>query len=180
MFMKTLCGLASVAKSVQLHVMKIEGSDNFQVVIQPSLELAEKHPALAQPLMITESVDKLEAEVITALTRFTPMLESAKANLEQVQSNLEAAVKAARDKAANKKPPSTPSTATTKPAGTGSNTTNGVKPAAPMQKAADSAPDLFGQAPTNETSQTAPESQELPFTGTDDEEDDNLPDFPGM
>ncbi|MDT8992817.1 PRTRC system protein E [Curvibacter sp. APW13] len=174
MFLKTLCDLAMVADSVQLHVMKIQGSDQFQVVIQPSLALAEKHPALAQPLMVTETADKLEAEVVTALTQFTPMVDTAKANLAQIQSSLDAALQAARDKAANKKP-----TAPATKAG-GGTTTSAVKPTTPMQKPTESAPDLFGPTPSASSTQQDAGTSEPVMAGTGDDDDDDLPGFPGM
>jgi PRTRC genetic system protein E len=175
MFMKTLCDLAKVAKGVQFHVLQLEG-DNFQVVIQPSLALAEKHPALAQPLMVTETSDKIEAEVIQALTTYTPMLTQASNNLEQIQSELDAAAKAARDKGAKKLPPAAKPTPKE-----GSNTTNGVKPAAPMQKPAESAPDLFGPTPATVDAQEGAGTPEPAIAegGGEDDEDD-LPSFPGM
>lgn len=176
MFMKTLCDLAKVAKGVQLHVLQLDG-DNFQVVIQPSLALAEKHPALAQPLMVTETSDKIEAEVIQALTAYTPMVTQASNNLEQIQKELDAAAKEAREKGAKKLPPAA------KPVHKeGSTTTNGVKPQAPMQKPADSAPDLFALSPTVQETQESPQTQEpvTVATGGDDLDDDELPGFPGM
>lgn len=173
MLMKTLCDLAKAAKGVQLHVLQLDG-DNFQVVIQPSRALAEKNPALALPLMVTESSDKLEAEVIKALTQYTPMLSQASNNLEQIQSELEAAAKAAREKGAKK--PNTPAKPASKE---GSNTTNGVKPSAPMQKATESAPDLFGSATAVEETPQATGAQQS-VVGDDDEDEDDLPQLPGM
>lgn len=173
MLVNTLCGLAEVAQSVQLHVMKV--GQEFQVVIQPSMQLAEKFPALAQPLMVTASKENLEAEVIEALTSFTPMIQSASSNLAQIQENLDAAQKAARDKGKKTTP-----VAPAKPGSVqGSTTTNGVKPPTAMEKTTESAPDLFSSSST-EQGTTPVETGGVPTGPSDDDLEDDLPTLPGM
>lgn len=177
MLVNTLCGLAAVAQSVKLHVMKV--GEEFQVVIEPSMLLAEKFPALAQPLMVTASQEKLEAEVIMALTSFTPMVQTASNNLAQIQETLDSAQKAAREKG-KKTTPAAPA----KPGSTqGSTTTNGVKPPAAMEKATETAPDLFSSSSSSDQSTPPVETSSVPTGPTEDFSDDaedDLPTFPGM
>jgi PRTRC genetic system protein E len=174
MLVNTLCGLAAVAQSVKLHIMKV--GEEFQVVIEPSMQLAEKFPALAQPLMVTASQEKLEAEVITALTSFTPMVQTASNNLAQIQENLDSAQKAAREKGKKTTP-----VAPAKPGSSqGTTTTNGVKPPAAMEKATETAPDLFSSSSPSDQNPPPAGTGSEPTGSTEEDLEDDLPTFPGM
>lgn len=176
MSFKTLCGLAAVASNVQVNVLKI--NDNlFQAVIQPDFELAKDYPQLSSPLMVQAPADELDSEVHKALTEFTPALQSAVSNLAELQSNLAASVKEAKDALAKKNDAKKNGAAKVVPPA-GTTTTNGATPSAltPVKTGKpqlDSPPDLFDRVePTLSESQTGAQTP-----GEEDLEDFQLPDL---
>lgn len=157
MLIKTLCDFVKVAQHMELHLVNVKDSDQVQAIVQPRLALAEKYPALGQPLMVTATPADLEAELVKAMTQYVPMVNTAMNNFAQIQSNLEAAQKTAREKASAKA--SAPS-----PAGVGAKNVVGKTPSdkpvagTPHVPNAPMVPDLFSTpAPAGQPLDELPE-----------------------
>lgn len=149
MTFKTLCGLAAVAQSVQVHVLQI-GENSFQAVIQPSLELAKEYPQLASPLMVQSTAELMDEEVNKALTEFTPELKSAVSNITSVKESLAAATKAAQEELAKKNAAKAKPGVSAKTVPPAAGTTTSVSKATQLvtvKPTPSAPPDLFGEIP---------------------------------
>jgi PRTRC genetic system protein E len=145
-----LAELARVA-AVKVTLLKIEGTESLQLVLEPQSELAGKYPAFAQPLIISgQTPEALDAELAKALAEFVPQYTGAASN---VQASLDELAKATKEAAeAAKAKVASSKSAKTNPKPTASTDTPSPAPKQEMIKPSESpkpapADDLFGGMP---------------------------------